>query len=206
MARAFSDDVDTYPVLLHVTPPVRWDRVQILLRVAIFALLAAVGVSVGWLSCALYLLLPVVAAVLISGRGAEGYLVGPGRDVARVLAWWNALLAYLLLLTDRFPLGREEPTPVRFDVVASGHPTVGRALMRLITSLPEAIVLVVLSTVASVVWLIGAIAVLVDERVPAFAWRYLHFVLELQARLLAYHASLVDPYPPLRLPTHAEAP
>ena len=193
--------METYPVVFEVAPRMRWERMQVLLRVAILIVLGFLGMSLGWALCALYVILPVLAAILISREGADGYIAGPGARVLRVLRWWNAFVAYFFMLTDRFPATEEDLAAVRFDVVPRGTPTVGSALLRLVTSLPEALVLAVLLCLGGLVWLVAAGAVLINERVPGFALRYLRFLVALQARMFVYHASLVDLYPPLG---HAE--
>ena len=64
--------METYPVVFEAAPRLRWERMQVLLRVAILIVLAFLGVSLGWALCALYIILPVLAAMLISREGADG--------------------------------------------------------------------------------------------------------------------------------------
>lgn len=199
--------MDSYPVVFDVVRPERWDRMQVLLRLAILLLLGFVHASLGWLFCGFYLILPIVAAVLVSQRGPDGYLRDSGGSMVRVLRGWNALIAYMSFLIDRFPTDDETlARAIRFDVTPTGSPTVGRALLRLLTSLPELLVVAVLAWIGGFVWVIAALAVLIQQRVPDFAWRYANFWVGLQARLLAYHASLTDSYPPLGRPAHHGAP
>lgn len=189
--------MDGYPVTFDVVRPERWDRVQVLLRLLILVALGFLGIQLGWVFVALYLALPVIAAVLISQRGAEAYLQGPGAQILQVLRWWDAGVAYLGFVTDRFPTSTEDLTTARLDAWPGGSPTVGTALSRLITSLPELLVLAILSWVGAVMWLIAAVVVLFTEQVPDFAWRFQRYVVALQARLLVYHASLIEQYPPI---------
>ncbi len=184
----------TYPVQLEVTSPARFDRVQLALRLVLAIALGWVGVSAGWLGCALFLALPVIAAVMISTRGAQAYLDDTGPKMWRVVSWLLAFSAYMLLLTDRFPAG--EPTDVQVQLRADGHPTTGSALLRLITSLPSGFVLALLGCVSSVLFLIGAVTILAEQQVPAWILGFQRGVLRWQARLAGYHASLVDEYPP----------
>ena len=177
--------------------PKRWTRVQVLLRLGVLLCLAVVGAPIGYLFGVFYVALPVVAALLVSQKGGSAYLADAAPRIARAMYWWNAVLAYLLFLTDR--IESEETLPdsadqghFRFQVAFAGPPTVGRALLRWLTSLPELIVLAVLWSVGGIVLLIAAVCVLVVERVPNFALGYLQFLLVFQARLLAYHASLVE--------------
>jgi hypothetical protein len=49
--------------------------------------------------------------------------------------------------------------------------------------------------VAGIVWLLGAVWVLVRRRMPAAIADFIALVLRYQFRLIAYHLSLVDRYP-----------
>lgn len=184
----------SYPVQIETTSPLRFDRVQLALRLVIAIALGWVGISAGWLGCALFLALPVIAAVAISTRGAQAYLDDTGPMVWRVVSWLLALSAYMLLLTDRFPAG--EPTGVQVQIRPDGHPTTGTALLRLIMSLPSGLVLAILGFVSSVLFVVGAVMILIEQQVPAGILGFQRGVLRWQARLAGYHASLVDEYPP----------
>lgn len=194
-ARAMHRSTDmTYPVQIEATSPLRFDRIQLALRLVIAIALGWVGVSAGWLGCALFLALPVIAAIVISTRGAQAYLDDTGPKVWRVVSWLLAFSAYMLLLTDRFPAG--EPTDVQIQLRPDGHPTTGSALLRLITSIPSGFVLAILGFVSSVLFVIGAVMILIDQQVPTWILGFQRGMLRWQARLAAYHASLVDEYPP----------
>jgi hypothetical protein len=82
---------------------------------------------------------------------------------------------------------------------SSSRPTVGSALMRLIKSLPALVVWALLCCIATIVWLIAAVSILVQRRYAAGLRTFMVGVLRYQARLLAYHASVVDSYPPFEL-------
>jgi hypothetical protein len=184
----------TYPVQIEATSPLRFDRIQLALRLVIAIALGWVGASAGWLGCALFLALPVIAAIVISTRGAQAYLDDVGPRVWRLVSWLLAFSAYMLLLVDRFPAG--EPTGVQIQIRPDARPATGTALLRLITSLPSGFVLAILGCVSSVLFVIGAVMILVDERVPTWILGFQRGMLRWQARLAAYHASLVDEYPP----------
>jgi hypothetical protein len=117
--------------------------------------------------------------------------------MTRLLGWIVAVIAYLALLTDRLP-GREEPT-VRFEVERTGPPTVGSALLRILYAVPSLIVLALLCLIAAIVWLLAVVLVLVNERYPENAWRFLCGIVRWEANVLAYLASLTDRYPPFAL-------
>ena len=58
-----------------------------------------------------------------------------------------------------------------------------------------------LGLVSSVVWVIATISVLVSERYPESLWNFQSGIVRWEARLLAYLASIVEPYPPFSLDT-----
>jgi hypothetical protein len=184
----------TYPVQLEVTSPLHFDRVQLALRVVIAIALGWLGTSAGWVGCLLFFALPVIAAVAISTRGAQAYLDDTGAKVWRAASWLLAFSAYMLLLVDRFPVG--EPTGVQLQIRPDGHPTTSSALLRLFTSIPSGFVLGLLGFVSSVLFVVGAVMILIDGRVPAGILGFQRGVLRWQARLFAYHASLIEEYPP----------
>jgi hypothetical protein len=180
-----------HPVTFHVEPAPR-KRVQVAIRLAILAALAILGCSsVYWL---LYLALPVLAALLVSRDGSEGYVADDAPRVVRVLRWLAGAYAYLWLLTDAVP---SEGGAVDLSVDIGGRPTAGSALLRLITSLPALLLLAVLSMAAALLWVVGAIAILATERIPAAIADFLAMKVRYQFRLAAYHLSLVDVYPVL---------
>jgi hypothetical protein len=184
----------SYPVQIETTSPLRFDRVQLALRLVIAIAFGWLGVSAGWLGCALFLALPVIAAVVISTRSGQAYLDDTGPKVWRAVSWLLAFSAYMLLLVDRFPTG--EPTGVQIQLRPEAHPATGTALLRLVTSLPSAFVLAILGCASSVLFVIGAVMILIDQQVPTWILGFQRGMLRWQARLAAYHASLVDEYPP----------
>jgi len=186
-----------YPVTFDIIRPERYDRAQIALRLVGIVVLSIMGVTVGRFFGLLYLVLPILAAIFISTQGSEGYLCGKGARVARVLNWIMAIAAYYALLTDRFPMESPE-TFVRFEVQPEGKPTIGSALLRLLYSLPGALLLIVLWFVGAIGWFFAAILILAQRTYPEGLFSFQCGVLRWQARLLAYHASLVDRHPPIR--------
>lgn len=187
-------------VAFDVGYPNRLDRVQVVLRVVIIWLAALIGIPF-WLI--LYLGFPVLAAVLISQKDGQRYLAEEGPRVTGWLRWVVAAIAYLWMLTDRLPGSGEQP--VRFEVRPSGTPTVGSALLRILTAIPSAFVLALLSFVSAIVWVIAAIWVLIAETYPDSLYGFQRGVVRWAARLLAYLACLVEPYPPFSLDTKPEA-
>jgi hypothetical protein len=69
----------------------------------------------------------------------------------------------------------------------------------LITSLPSALVLLVWSVFSGLCVMFAVVSVLISKTYPASLWAFQLAVLRWQARLFAYHASLVESYPPFSL-------
>ncbi len=176
-----------YPVVFEVTRPSKFERPQVFIRIVAYFLLGLV-ISLAYWG------LPIIAAIWSSQKGSQRFLEEDGPKITGWLRWLNALTAYTYLLTDRFP--SDEDPSVRFEVQPSGSPSVGSALLRLITSIPSLIVLSILNWVAGIIWLIGAVMILVQETYPESLYDFQCGVVRWQARLLAYHASLVPAYPP----------
>jgi hypothetical protein len=182
-----------HPVRFRVDRPREMERIHVLIRVVLLLALGAVGwSSLYWL---LYLALPAVAALLISQKGFERYFAEDAPRIVRVLRWLAAAYAYLWLLTDTFPTS--EGSSVELEVETGGTPTAGSALLRLLSSVPALLLLAVLSLAAGFLWLIGALALLAQNRVPTAIADFLELTLRYQFRFIAYHLSLVERYPSL---------
>lgn len=192
----------SYPVAFDVQRPEKFERTQVALRILIFIVLSILSIA-GAVFSLLYLAVPIYAAVLISQKGPEAYLSERGGPMLNILRWYLAIYAYLALLTDRFPTEKPEEA-IRFDITPGGSPTVGSALLRLIMSIPSAFVLAILGILGFIVWIIAAISVLIQENYSEGLWNFQLALNRWQARLLGYHASLVDPYPPFAIDTGPE--
>lgn len=183
----------SHPVQLQVAPAPRSRRVHVVIRVALLLALGAIGFSaMYWV---LYLALPALAALFILRKGGERYLTEDGPRIVHGLRWFAAACGYLWLLTDALPAGDAWPVDLRVEV--GGTPTAASALRRLIFSLPALLLVALLSLAAAVLWLVGAVLVLVRERAPSIVTDVLAATLRYQLRLIAYHLSLVDRYPSL---------
>ena len=193
----------SYPVTFDVDRPEKFERPQVFLRILVAVILSILGGALGWIFGLVYLVLPVVAAIFVSQKGGEKYLAEDGPRVTGWLRWIVSFYAYLGILTDRFPTEKPEEI-VRFEVQTSGTPTVGSALLRLIYSIPSALVLSILAIVSAVIWVIAAVMVLVQEDYPDGLYNFQRGILRWEARLLGYHASLVEQYPPFALDTEPE--
>ncbi len=165
-----------YPVVFDITRPERFERSQVFLRILLLRIVSIVTGSVGWMFGLVYLLLPVLAAILVSNRGSQRFIEEDGPRVSGWLRWLVAFYAYLIILTDRFPT--EKPGEiVHFEVRAGGSPTVGSALLRLIYSIPNAFVFLLLGIVSVGVWLIAAVMVLMRESYPEGLYNFQRGVL-----------------------------
>ncbi|HEX7480353.1 MAG TPA: DUF4389 domain-containing protein [Polyangiales bacterium] len=194
-----------YPVTLEIQHPLRFERVQVLLRLLVCLAMGALHQSLAGLFATLYFFMPVVVAVLVSRRGGARFLTGDSTWLCTCLEWVIGVYAYLLFVTDRFPLGVQE-RPVRLHVHLCGTPSVGGALLRLVTSIPHALVLCLLSVVSALLGLVAALAILASEHYPSSLRTFQHNLVAWLARLFAYHASLVDVYPPFAFTEHATTP
>ncbi|HUJ59022.1 MAG TPA: DUF4389 domain-containing protein [Kofleriaceae bacterium] len=192
-----------YPVQVDVVSPPRFDRVQLLLRILLAIVLGWLGVTAGWLVAVLYATLPIVAAIAISSEGSDAFTRKVAPALWRVIAWLLEFSGYMSMLVDRFPT--YEDHAVKPSIRFGGHPTAGSALSRLITSLPSGLVLAVLWFVSSILWVIAAVFVLVGAPMPPAILAYQRGMLRWQARLVAYHASLIDEYPPWSFDTDVPA-
>ncbi len=194
-----------YPVTFDLTRPEKFERPQLALRLLVVLVLSLLANAIGWFFGLIYLAIPIAAAVLISQRGSEGYVRDEAPRVTSWLRWIVAAYSYLALLTDRLPTEKPEAA-VSFNLTPGGSPTVGSALLRLLYSIPSAFVLALLGIVAAVIWIIAAVFILVQENYPEGLFNVQLGIMRWHARLLAYHASLVEQYPPFSLDTGARPP
>ncbi len=193
----------TYAATFDIARPAKFDRVHIAIRILVLIILSILAGVISWLYGAVYLGIPVVAAILISQRGAERYLAEADENVTKWLRYVLALYAYLGLLTDRLP--NEEPREtLHFQVATSGAPTPGSALLRIILAIPSAFVLALIGIVSGILILVAAVFILVRETYPEGIYNFQRGVLRWTARLFAYMASLVDEYPPFALDMQPE--
>lgn len=189
------DDHHPYPVTLNIEMPEQYERAQLLVRLLILTALSMFHQSLLGVFGALYLILPCLAAVLVAQRGEHGYAANDATWIAKALAWVLAFYAYMTFVTDRFPLDADK-REVRLQIATSGEPTPRGALLRLLTSLPHALLLAVLFVVSCLLSVIMGVWVLFTRRAPVSLRGFQRNLVSSLARLFAYHASLVDAYPP----------
>jgi len=180
--------VTAYPVTFDVAKPEKFERPQVFIRIVGYFILGLVNYLV-------YLGLPILAAIWISQKGPQRFLDEDGPKITGWLRWYIGLYAYTDVLTDKFPSSEAE-AGIRFDIQPQGVPSVGSALLRLIMSIPSAIILSALATVGAVIWVIASVFILIQEDYPEGLYDLQRGITRWAARLVAYHASLVQQYPP----------
>lgn len=190
----------SYPVTFNAEQPPQFDRAQVALRLLIIILLSILANAFGWIYGLIYLGIPVVAAVLISQKGAQRYIAEAPNDMIKWLRFIVGFYGYIYLLADRLPDDSTE-NAIQFDVEARGAPSVGQTLLRIILAIPHALVLFFLGIVAAILAIIAAIMVLIQETYPASIYAFLRGYVRWQARVLAYMASLTEDYPPFAFDT-----
>ncbi len=203
-----------YPVHYSAARPAHFSRLQLLVRILAFMVLGVAGISLGAVYMLAYLALPVFAAIrLSSGRDPAVFVAEDGARITRLVRWFAAVYAWFGLVAEKVPERSPDET-VRVDIEPAGHPTVASALWRLLLGLPSALALWLLGVIGGLVWLWAAIMVLVHERIGEGTFAYLAGLQRWAIRLLAYQASIVEPYPPFsfeeapppRLPAARAAP
>ncbi len=192
-----------YPATFNVTPPGEYDKAQVVLRVVIIVVLSIFQVG-GLIFGGAYLLLPVMAAILISQKGAGQYLAEAEQGPAKWLRYLMGFFSYMALASDKMPASDPEAV-VDLDVQPNGEPSIGSSLMRIILAIPHAIVLWLLGFIFAICWIVAAIAILINGTYPGWAADFIRGYLRWTARVLVYMASLVDEYPPFSFDADEQA-
>ena len=184
----------SYPATFDIQMPKEFDKAQVVLRILIVLVLVLLQIG-NFLLAGAYLFLPIVAAVMISQNGPQQYLDEAQAGPVKWLRYIMMIYAYMALATDKLPT--EDPEEVvQLNVTATGSPSVGQALLRIILAIPHAIVLGLIGIAFFVVWIVAAVSIFMNGSYPQWAADFIRGYLRWNARLLAYMASLVDEYPP----------
>lgn len=181
-----------YPVTFDISKPAKFTRPNVFIRI-IGAFIYGI---VNWL---VIVLLPLYAAIQISSQ-KEKYL--QNETVKGWLKSYVGLASYVYLLTDEFD-GTKDPS-FRFDVTPGGTPSLGGALLRYIFGIPHMIAIGILGWVASIIWFVGSVMILFNEDYAAGLYDIQRGIVRWIARYVAYHASLVQEYPPFAFDTGSE--
>jgi hypothetical protein len=188
-----------YAATFDIERPEKFARSQLALRILLVAVLAIAGAAVSWVHGLLWLAVPVVAAILISQKGARRYHDEAEGNMTTWLRFIVGAYAYLALLTDKLPGDSAAGPNSRFQVTPTGTPTVGGTLVRIILVIPHIIVLAVLGIVGVLLLIFAAVMILINESYPGSVYNFLRGWVRWEARVLAYLAALVDEYPPFSL-------
>lgn len=188
-------------VTFDVVRPERFSRGGVPLRIVVLALFFVPG-SLNWIASLFYL--PVTTAVLVRHKGAEEFFAEDRRRLAELVHWIVGIYGYFAYLTDHLSLDTPSET-IRFELQPSGTPTPRSALARIVTSIPNVAAFGLVGIAALGVWLAAGASILVTGNYPGALYAYQRGVNRWQARLFAYHTSLVDEYPSFRLETGREA-
>jgi len=189
--------MSSYSVHYRAVRPVRFTRMQLAIRLLAMLAFGAIGVTFGLVFMVAYLLLPAFAAARLVSNPVE-FEIADAPRLVRMLHWLSAVFAWAWLVTDELP-SREPSETVRLSIDGPTVNEPSRALWRVITGLPSALMLGLLSFFGGLVWLWAALTVLMSERVGSAPHRYLEGLQRWTFRLLAYQASLVEEYPPFTL-------
>ena len=192
-----------YPVIFNVTPPKEFDKAQVALRIVIVIVLSLLQIGNIVFSGA-YLILPVLAAVLISQKGSTQYLKDAEQGPTKWLRSLLGFFSYMALATDKLSTSAPEEV-VDLQVQTTGSPTVGSSLLRIILAVPHAIVLGLLGVIFAICWIVAAITILSNGTYPDWAANFIRGYLRWTARVLVYMASLVDEYPPFSFDADEQA-
>ena len=92
-----------YAATFDVQQPERFEKPHVIIRVLIIVIMALLAGSIGWFLGAVYLIFPVIAAILISQKGAEQFLAESESNLTKWLRYVVAAYAYMGFLTDRLP-------------------------------------------------------------------------------------------------------
>lgn len=186
-----------YPVHYSVERPLRFSRINLLVRVLAFLAIGVIGLSFGTVFLFAYLALPVFAAIRISGADPAAYYRQDGPRVVAALRWLAAICAWAGLVAERLP-SRAPAETVTIEIEDTPHRVLSpsSAIWRVLAGIPSALVLAILGWLGMFVWLWAALSILFTERVGPGAFHYLVGLQRWSVRLLAYQAALVDEYPP----------
>lgn len=186
-----------YPVHFAVKAPGRVTPVQLGVRLVAFIVLGTLGLSFGTIFTIAYVALPTYAAARLASLGsADAYLREDGPRIQVLLRWLASVSAWAGLVADRLPVESPDELLTLSIDDAAARPTATAALLRIVTGLPSALVLMVLGAIGVLVWIWAALSILSARRIGPQAFEYLVGLQRWSVRLLAYQACLVDAYPP----------
>lgn len=190
-----------------INQPAFYQRRHVLVRLGVLLVAAALSVvlwvvdlkflsytvGLSWIFGVGYFITPIIVAVKVWRKGPERFHAEDGPWLREKVRQTVALSAYLNALTDR------PSTGVDVEVTMTGRPTPLSAFLRLFATLPSLLVMAVVYVVAFLPFTVMITLIMLKRTYPQGLFDFLAAMIRWQARLLAYHASLIDEYPPLTL-------
>jgi hypothetical protein len=194
--------------------PAFYRRRHVLVRLAVLAAITALAavlwfadlkflsytVGLSWIFGIGYLITPLIVAWKVWRKGPERYLREDGPWMQDKVRRTVALSAYLNALTDKPSEG------VDVEIEMNARPTPLSAALRLFATLPSLLVMGVVYVLAFLPWTVMIALIMLRRNYPQGFFDWLAAMARWQSRLLAYHASLIDEYPPLTLHVNTRVP
>jgi hypothetical protein len=122
------------------------------------------------------------------------------RLLIKPMTWYLRIsygtLAYLSLMTDRFPLDEEEQSPVSLSVDVPARTSRLSTFFRFLLVIPQLIVFAFVALAWYLTTLLAWFAILFTGRYPRGLFNFGAGVMRWSARLDAYRYYLIDEYPP----------
>jgi len=134
-------------------------------------------------------------AIIFAGRFPDTFI----GICLKIFKWQQNVIAYMLLLADKYPPYGPEPYDLRLEITSPEQRNRLTTFFRLILVIPHAIVLTFLNIALQVVTIIAWFAILFTGRYPAGMYEFAVGVARWAARVSAYLYLLVDEYPPFSL-------
>jgi uncharacterized protein DUF4389 len=138
-------------------------------------------------------------AIIFAARFPEKFL----GVCLKIFKWEQNVIAYMLLLTDKYPPFGPEPYELNLEIISPEKRNRLTTFFRIILVIPHAVVLAFLNIALQVVTFIAWFAILFTGHYPASMYDFSLGVARWAARVAAYMYLLVDEYPPFSLSAEA---
>ena len=182
-----------YPVGIEIEQSDEFDRMGALLRILAYILTGWV-LSAG-LMLVIFLSVPLVTGLLIARATPRGFYDRYGGTYVRILRTTTAIYAWLLFVTDRFPVWAED-RPVTVAMRQLPSPTVGEAILRTLLVIPHVLLWSFLDLIGHIFAVGAFVWIIFTGRPPEIVKKINVAISAYFGRMLAYYLSLVDRYPP----------
>ncbi len=185
-----------YPIGIEIEHSDEFDRMRAVLRILAYILTGWV-LSAGWILI-IFVSVPLVTGLLIARATPSGFYDRYGGTYVRILRTATAIYAWLLFVTDRFPVWAED-RPVTVAMRQLPSPTVGEAIVRTLLVIPHVILWSFLDLIGHIFAVGAFIWIIFSGRPPEIVQKINVAISAYFGRMLAYYLSLVDRYPPFTL-------